>query len=393
MTALTLGILTCLAWGYLLLARGGFWRSAVRDEDQSFEIRENPPSVAAIIPARDESAHIADAVASLLRQDYRGELHLIVVDDHSADDTAAAARDAAAAANASGRLTVLAAPPLAAGWTGKLWALREGVRHAVASPQPPDYLLLTDADIVYAPDTVRSIVARAASGRLVLASLMAKLRCVSLVERAFIPSFVFFFEMLYPFRWVNDPGSATAAAAGGCMLVRRHALEAAGGLEAVRGALIDDCALARALKRQGPIWLGLTQRVRSGRRYDTLGEVRRMVARCAYAQLRFSPGWLALTVLAMGVVYVAAPLLALFGVGMAQWLGVLAVALMALALQPTLRFYGLGPWWGLALPAIAVAYMLFTLDSAWQHWRGRGGLWKGRVYRDSSAHEITDHGN
>ncbi|HTP99054.1 MAG TPA: glycosyltransferase [Casimicrobiaceae bacterium] len=389
MIPLALGILACLAWVYLLLGRGGFWRSAERDDGPSFEMGDDLPRVAAIIPARDESACIGDAIASLLGQDYAGELLIVVVDDHSTDDTAGAARAAAGAA--SERLTVLAAPPLAAGWTGKLSALREGVRHAVAAPRPPDYLLLTDADIVYAPDTVGRLVARASSGRLVLASLMARLRCVSPAERAFIPSFIFFFEMLYPFRWVNDPGSRTAAAAGGCMLVQRLALEAAGGLEAVRSTLIDDCALARVLKRQGPVWLGLTQRVRSARSYDTLGEIRRMVSRCAYAQLRFSPGLLALTVLAMGVVYAAPAAFALFGSGAAQWLGVLALALMALALQPTLRFYGLGPWWGLALPAIAVAYMLFTLDSAWQHWRGRGGLWKGRVYRDSSAHEMTDH--
>jgi hopene-associated glycosyltransferase HpnB len=391
MIPLSLGLLACLAWAYLLLGRGGFWRSAERDDDGRFEIRGELPRVAAIIPARDESAFIGNAVASLLAQDYPGELRIVVVDDHSADDTAAAARSAAAATGAAGRLTVLAAPPLAAGWTGKLWAMREGVLHEMATANPPDYLLLTDADIVYAPDTVQSLVARAAGGRLVLASVMAKLRCVSMAERAFIPSFVFFFQMLYPFRWVNDPGSRTAAAAGGCMLVQRLALEAAGGMEAVRGALIDDCALARALKRQGPVWLGLTQRVRSARRYDTLGEIRRMVARCAYAQLRFSPSLLALTVLAMGAVYVAPPVLALFGAGVAQWLGALAMALMALALQPMLRFYGLVPWWGLALPAIAGAYVLFTLDSAWQHWRGRGGLWKGRVYRDSSAHEITNH--
>jgi hopene-associated glycosyltransferase HpnB len=209
---------------------------------------------------------------------------------------------------------------------------------------------------------------------------MAMLRCVSLVERAFVPSFVFFFAMLYPFRWVNRPDRRTAAAAGGCILVDRELLEQSGGLAAVRGELIDDCALARRVKGYRPIRLDLTRRVVSVRAYPTLGSIRRMIARSAYAQLRFSPLLLAATVVAMVVTYVAPPLLAVAAAGLPRILGVLAWAAMALALQPMLRFYRVSPLWGLALPAIAAMYVLFTIDSAWQSARGRAGAWKGRVY-------------
>jgi hopene-associated glycosyltransferase HpnB len=209
---------------------------------------------------------------------------------------------------------------------------------------------------------------------------MPKLRCASFVERAFVPAFVFLFGMLYPFAWVARADRRTAAAAGGCMLVRRSALERAGGIAAVRGALIDDCALARALKAQGPISLALTERVRSVRNYPSLSDVRRMIVRSAYAQLRFSPALLALTVLGLLLTFVAPAALALLGNGAPRLLGALAFAAMALAFQPMLRFYRVSPLWGLALPAIAIAYLLFTLDSAWQAARGRAGLWKGRVY-------------
>ena len=283
----------------------------------------------------------------------------------------------AAEAGAADRLTVLSGRPLPAGWTGKLWAIKQGVEHAEASE--PRYLLLTDADIAYAPDTLRRLVAHAEGRGLVLASLMAKLRCESLAERGLIPAFIFFFEMLYPFAWVNRPERATAGAAGGCMLVRRDALRAAGDIDAIRAELIDDCALARKLKARGPIWLALTERVTSLRPYPRLGDIRRMVARSAYCQLQYSPLLLAGTVAGMGITYLAAPLLALFATGWPQALGVLVWLTMALAFQPILQFYRVSPWWGAALPGIALVYLAFTLNSAYQHARGRGGLWKGRV--------------
>jgi len=340
--------------------------------------------VVAVIPARDEAEVIGESLASLLRQDYPGAFTVIVVDDHSRDGTAATARHTAAAAGAADRLTVLSAPALPAGWTGKLWAENQAVKLAASLPDPPEFLLLTDADIHYAADTLRRLVAHAERSGLVLTSLMAKLRCESAAERAFIPAFIFFFQMLYPFAWVNRTERDTAAAAGGCMLVRRKSLAATGGTESIRGQLIDDCALARRLKRQGPIWLGLTDRVRSVRPYRSLGEIRRMIVRSAYAQLRFSPWLLVLTVLGMVIAYLAPPLFALGSVGLPQWLGIAAWAQMAAALQPTLRFYGASPWYGLALPAIAAVYVVFTLDSAYQHVRGRGGMWKGRTHAPSA---------
>jgi hopene-associated glycosyltransferase HpnB len=255
---------------------------------------------------------------------------------------------------------------------------------AMALPQPPDYLLLTDADIVHAPDSVTRLVAHAEAKSLVLTSLMVKLRCESFAERASIPAFIFFFQMLYPFSSVNRPQSKVAAAAGGCMLVRADVLRKAGGIEVIRGALIDDCALAKALKAHGPIWLGLTERVHSIRPYPAFADIRRMVVRSAYAQLRYSPLLLLGTVAGMVLTYFVPPLLAIFGSGAARILGLTTWLLMFIAYQPTLRFYRLSPLWGIALPAIALQYLLFTLDSAYQYVRGRGGSWKGRVQANVS---------
>jgi hopene-associated glycosyltransferase HpnB len=238
---------------------------------------------------------------------------------------------------------------------------------------------LTDADIAYEPEVIRRLVARAEAGSLVLTSLMVKLRCVSLAERALIPAFVFFFQMLYPFAWTNSRNSTMAAAAGGCMLVRRDALEAAGGIEAIRSSLIDDCALGRSMKKQGPIWLGLTGSVHSLRPYPGLGDIRRMVSRSAYDQLDYSPLLLAGTVAGMLLTYLLPPFFAIFGAGLAQITSALTWSLMAFAFLPIVRFYRLSSLWAAALPVIAALYMVFTLDSAVQHWRGRGGLWKGRV--------------
>jgi hopene-associated glycosyltransferase HpnB len=393
MTALLIASLSCIIWIYLLAARGGFWRAAQRDDARPAMATQDVqwPRVVAVMPARNEAAVVGETIASLLRQDYRGGLALIVVDDHSSDDTAAVARHAAAAASASDRVTVLAAPNLPDGWTGKLWAVHRGVSHAQTLPEPPEYLLLTDADIHYADDLLTALVRRTVRDHLVLTSLMARLRCQGFAERALIPAFIFFFQMLYPFAWVNRTDRATAAAAGGCMLVHRRSLQAAGGIEAIRAELIDDCALARLLKGYGPIWLGLTGRVRSVRAYSSLDEIRRMVVRCAYAQLQFSPWRLACATVTMIVTFLAPPVLALLGSGTTQLLGALAWAQMALAFQPTLRLYAVSPWWGLALPAIAATYVVFTLNSAYQHMRGRGGEWKGRVYCRISSHEASGH--
>ena len=372
---LCLAALAGAIWVYLIFARGGFWLAGERE--RGAPAPPQWPDVVAIIPARDEAATIGATVASLLAQDYPGPLRIVVVDDESADGTARIAR---AAAGGSDRLHVVAGSATPPGWTGKLWALAQGVAVAGA----PNYLLLTDADIVYAPDALRGLVARSQAQGLALNSLMARLRCVSLAERFAIPAFVYFFQMLYPFAWVNDPARRTAAAAGGCMLARTDALAAAGGIAAIRGALIDDCALAALLKRRGPIRLSLAEGVTSLREYADLADIRRMVVRSAYAQLRFSPVLLAFTLVAMGLVFVAPLGLALAGQGAARAGGLLAYALMAASFQPTLRDYRVSSVWGLALPLVALVYAVWTGESALASARGRGGLWKGR-YQERAA--------
>ena len=376
MPALFLSFLALAIWLYLIIGRGGFWLSSVRDEG-SFAPAKSWPIVAVIIPARDEAEGIAASVGSLLAQDYAGSFRIILVDDGSTDGTAAIARRAAAEASRAGALEVITGEPLPAGWTGKLWALKQGIDRAQAGGA--EYYLLSDADIVYAPDLIGALVARAQAGRLVLTSLMVKLRCESLAERALVPAFIFFFEMLYPFAWINRAQATTAGAAGGCMLVRADILQQIGGIARIRDALIDDCALAAELKLNGPIFLALTERARSIRRYPGFADIRRMVSRSAYAQLRYSPLILTGVVAGMGLTYLAPPLFALLGSGLTQAAGLAAWLLMALAFQPTLRFYRVSPLWGIALPAIAFCYTLFTLDSALQYVRGKGGLWKGRV--------------
>jgi hopene-associated glycosyltransferase HpnB len=374
---LLIGALSMAIWAYLLFARGGFWRAAERDDlSASRQPADAEAAVTAVIPARDEADAVGRAVSSLLVQ--RPTLDVVLVDDQSSDGTAEAAARAAAELGASDRLTILSGRPLPGGWTGKLWALQQGIDHVLSRPAPAEFLLLTDADIAYAPDSLAALVAEAKAEGLVLNSRMAKLCCTNPAERALIPAFIFFFQMLYPFAWVNQPARAIAAAAGGCMLLRREALLAAGGIESIRGELIDDCSLARRMKAKGPIRLMLTERVRSLRPYAGIGEIRRMVARSAYAQLRFSPLLLLGTAAGMALTYLAPPLLALFGGGAVRLLGLASWAAMALAFQPVLRFYRLSPLWGLALPAIATVYLAFTLDSAWQYWHGRGGFWKGR---------------
>jgi hopene-associated glycosyltransferase HpnB len=267
-------------------------------------------------------------------------------------------------------------------WTGKLWALKQGVD--TAETLRPDYLLLTDADIVHAPDTLEWLVKQSLAGQFVLTSLMAKLRCESLAERSHVPAFIYFFQMLFPFSRVRRPASSVAAAAG-CMLVRTDALAHAGGIAGIRNALIDDCSLAAKLKVVGPIWVGLTDRVRSIRPYDTLADVKRMISRSAYAQLRYSPALLAATALSMVITFVVPPLLAIFATGLPQLAGLLVWFAMAASYIPTLRFYRLSPLWSLALPAIASLYLYYTFDSAYQYLRGRGGQWKGRVHVDAPS--------
>jgi hopene-associated glycosyltransferase HpnB len=391
MTVLVVSVLTLAIWCYLLLGRGRFWLCGERDTALASTPRGTQagepqrPSITAIVPARDEAATISQCVSSLLRQDYDGPFAVVLVDDQSSDDTAAIASAAARALDASRRLTILSGTNVPPGWTGKLWAMNQGIA-AIESATPPEFVLFTDADIAYEPQALRRLVEIAQARRSVLSSYMVKLRCESRAERLLVPGFVFFFQKLYPFAWVNDPARAAAAAAGGCMLVRRDALISAGGLEAMRSALIDDCALGALMKTRGPIWLGLTESVRSLRAYPTFDDIRRMVVRSAFAELRYSTPRLAGAVLGMALTYLAPPFLTLFAHGAAQAAGAVAWAAMAVAFAPTLHFYRRPLLLGLALPIIAAVYTGFTIESAWQHWRGRGGHWKGRY--QASANQV-----
>jgi len=367
-------------WIYLLLLRGNFWREGPQPPAPA---PTRWPKVVAVIPARNEAEHVGEAVGSLLRQDYPGEFSAILVDDHSSDGTAEVARAAAAGAEAWDRLTVLGARDLPQGWTGKLWALSEGIAEAERREPPPELILLTDADIVHHATNLRELAARVAVG-IDLASLMVRLRMESFAERFLVPAFVFFFEMVYPFAYIRDSRNRSAGAAGGCVLIRREALRRIGGIGAIRGEIIDDCALARAVKRGGPIWLGLTTEARSLRAYPALGDIWRMVARTAYAQLRYSPLLLAATVLGMALTFLAPVAVAVSGTE-AAWLGISAWAAMALSYLPTLRLYQQSPVWAPLLPLIALVYIAATVDSARRHWLGRGGEWKGRTHAGSPA--------
>lgn len=378
MTAVAL--LTTFIWVYMLFLRGFFWQVAVPPKPPATvaALHTRPDSVVAVIPARNEASDIGNTVKALLAQDFAGKIRIIVVDDHSADGTADIARRAAAAAHAEDRVTVIAARDLPDGWTGKLWAVSEGLDAARALS--PDFILLTDADITHGRSSLATLTARAHAEDLDLTSEMVLLRCVSGPERMLIPAFVFFFFMLYPPRWVADPADRTAGAAGGCMLVRPAALDRIGGIAAIRGALIDDCTLAAAIKKSGGrIRLDVTRETVSARVYGSFADIWAMIARTAFTQLRYSPVILAGTLAGLVLTYLAPPLFALYGHGGQRLLGFVTWAMMAIAFAPTLKLYGRSWAWGLALPAIAMFYAAATLGSAVNYWRGKGGQWKGRA--------------
>lgn len=389
--------LSLLIWLILILFWGQFWRCDQRLQGDSGSKAFNSqagnaqalPTIAAVIPARNEAEVIETSIRSLLNQDYPGDLSITVVDDQSDDGTATLVMNLSQEASAQNRsLQVLAGKPLPPGWTGKLWALEQGTQQVIAS-QNPDFIWLSDADIAHAPQSLSQLVHKAQAQNLGLISLMVQLRCQSFWEKLLIPAFIFFFQKLYPFPWVNDPQRSMAAAAGGCIVIQRSVLEQIGGIAALREALIDDCTLAQKVKTVRrpfvPIWLGLSEETVSLRAYESLESIWTMVARTAYTQLNYSPLLLLGTIVGMSLVYLVAPLGVLYGSITQQWgllgLGLLLWGCMTIAYTPTVKLYRLSPLWAWTLPGIAFLYSLMTIDSARRHWIGKGGAWKGRVYQ------------
>jgi hopene-associated glycosyltransferase HpnB len=370
------GILSLLIWSYLLLVRGGFWRIQV---PPAYSHKVQAARIAVVIPARNEAEVVGQAITSLLQQSGPHSLHLFLVDDGSSDGTARVGRHAADALGQSGALTLVESQPLPPGWSGKLWALQQGVERA--QELQPDYLLFTDADIVHAPENVSRLVAIAQSQNCDLASFMVKLHCETAAEKLLVPAFVFFFFKLYPPAWVADPRRATAGAAGGCLLLRPAALQAAGGMAAIRHEVIDDCALAAHVKHNGGrLWLGASASARSIRPYHGFSDLGSMISRTAFNQLRHSALLLLLATLGMAATYLLPPALTLFSHRLAPaLLGGAAWLLMSLSFLPVLRAYRLSPLWSLTLPVSALFYMGATFHSAWKYWSGHGGEWKGRI--------------
>lgn len=373
-----LAFLSLAIWLVLFFLWGNFWR--IWESDADGTIRSAPKKrvrVAAVVPARNEAASIGVVVAALAKQDYPGEFSILIVDDHSDDGTAEVASNAACAAGANACVQIVSAPALASGWTGKLWALNSGIM-ACTSPVP-EFFWFTDADVVHAPDTLRRLVSRAERDELDVTSLMVLLESRTFAERLLIPPFLYFFLMLYPPKWIANPRVRTAGAAGGCILIHRAALERIGGLAAIRSEIIDDCSLARAVKRSGGrTWMGLTRSSRSLRCYSGFSEIRDMIARTAFTQLRHSKLQLIGTMLGLAITFLV-PAALTFAAPTEIWLpALLAWCLMTASFLPTVTFYGLSPVWAAFLPVSVLFYTYATLLSAVRYWLGRGGQWKGR---------------
>lgn len=378
LSGLPLGI-----WVYLLLCHGMFWREPARPAPTNTDL-SSCPDVVAVVPARNEAAVIAPAIRSLLGQSFGGEFSIIVVDDGSEDGTSSVVTGLLTEMRPSRSVTVLRGKPLPRGWTGKVWAQHQGIAEASRLFPKAKYIWLTDADIAHGPEVLAGLVARAEEGGLTLTSLMAKLKTETFAERILIPAYVFFFQMLYPFAWVNDPKRRMAGAAGGCMLVRMDALAKAGGIGAIRNALIDDCSLGKLMKGQGPIWLGLAGDSHSLRGYPRWRDIWMLIARSAYTQLGHSPLLLLGCVIGMAATYLAPPVLtASSDVGIRAF-GLMAWAAMALSLVPTLQYYGRSVIWAPLLPLVALFYTAATIDSARRHLMGKGGEWKGRLQAENA---------
>ena len=371
------GILAALSWIYLLFARGRFWQAA----DRTVGVGNGNSSssrVAVVVPARNEEEVIARCVTSLLEQACSESIHVFLVDDFSCDRTVQLAREAAQKAGKSALLTVVECRPLPLGWTGKLWAVRAGIKEA--SLFKPRYLLLTDADVVHAPVSVASLIELAETGGYDLVSVTGRLRCETLAEKLLIPAFTFFFLMLYPPAWIANSQRKTAGADGSCMLIRPEALARAGGIESIRHQVIDDCTLARIVKGSGgKLYLGVSNLMASIRRHESFTHIGLLISRTAFSQLHHSVLLLLGTLCGLTIAYVLPFVLAFFAPPVPMVLGMIAWAGMAICYFPTVRFYELKPHWSLTLPLVALFYMGATVWSAVEFWSNKGGKWKGRV--------------
>lgn len=388
MFLLTIALLSLVIWLFLLFFWGGFWLADRKLEPPTTSLKSYP-SVCAIVPARNEADVLPISLRSLLTQDYPGIFSIILVDDRSTDETTNVAQNTAKQLAQTNKLKIISGQKLPTGWTGKLWAIQQGIEYTQKQEYSPDYFWFTDADIQHSVNNLSQLVAQAQQQQCDLVSLMVLLRCSSFWSKLLIPAFIFFFQKLYPFSWVNNPKSNFAAAAGGCILLRSQALSKIGGITTIKNALIDDCALAKAIKssESSSIWLGLTDSTISLRPYDSLSSIWDMVARTAFTQLNYSPWLLLGTLLGMSLVYLVAPILFVLGMTTANWLltliSLITWLLMSWAYLPTIKLYRLSWLWAFMLPAIALLYNMMTLDSALRHYRGQGGAWKGRVYPQS----------
>jgi hopene-associated glycosyltransferase HpnB len=390
----SLGSVSLLTWVYLVLGRGMFWRTEPRLDACSQPASDDDttwPSVSAVVPARNEVDLLPVTLPTLLKQDYPGGFHVYLVDDRSTDGTSEAAMRVAQECGTADRLTVVQGTDLPEGWKGKVWAMQQGVRHSEEGRS--EYVLLADADVAHEPGVLRALVDKARARKLDLVSLMTVLRVKSLWDRLLVPAFVYFFAKLYPFRWVSDPHKRVAGANGGCILLRREALEKAGGFEVMADAIIDDCTMGALIKRNGGrTWLGFTRDARSLRPHESLSTTWNMVARYAFAQLNYSPLLLLGTVLSMLLAYLVPPVGTAFGAVVlgttghpvaGLWLVLASLAawmLMAGSYLPMLRLYGLSPLLVPLLPVSAFLYTLMTISSGLRYWRGQGSVWKGRTY-------------
>ena len=376
--------LSLFIWLFLLIFWGDFWRSN-QYVDEDYPKLESYPTVWIIVPARDEAEAIEQSLTSLLTQKYLGNFFIALVDDNSSDRTSEIAEKTASQLNKTEQLKIISGKPLVPGWKGKLWAMNQGINYA--NQHSPDYFLFTDADIYHHPENLSQLVTKAETENLDLVSLMVLLRCTSLWEKLLIPAFVFFFQKLYPFPWVNNPQKSIAAAAGGCILISSKSLQEIGGIAAIKDALIDDCSLAKAVKdRDKNIWIGLTKKTISLRPYNNLKTIWDLIARTAFTQLNYS--WLLLvgTFIGMFLVYMVAPIGLVFGILTHNWLligiAIITLLLMTIAYIPTIKLYDLSVAWAFTLPAIAFLYTLMTADSAIKYYQGKGGAWKGRTYTE-----------